>query len=197
MQAFRRMYDWMSAQAHSRYSASTLAFLFFIEAIIFFPVDPLFVFYCLERRMHAWRYATIAVLASVAGALASYLIGFILWLHLGHTIIHTRYAQYIMSAATFEKLSLQFQEHAWIALLVAGFSPMPYKAATLVAGFCSISLVPFIICSLITRGIRFYGVAWLIHRWGEQVKDFIDRFFNLLVGLCLLIIIVFIIAQLV
>ncbi|MFI5332961.1 MAG: YqaA family protein [Candidatus Babeliales bacterium] len=197
MQAFRVMYDWMSAQAHSRYASSILASLFFIEAIIFFPVDPMFVLYCLERRTHAWRYATIAVLSSVAGALASYIIGFALWFYLGNSIMYNRYVQYVMAPATFEHLCIQFQEHAWIALLVAGFSPIPYKAATLVAGFCSVSLVPFIICSIITRGVRFYGVAWLVHRWGQQVKDFIDRFFTILVGLSLLIIIIFILAQLI
>lgn len=197
MQTFRIMYDWMSAQAHSRYASSTLAFLFFIEAIIFLPVDPMFVFYCLERRTHTWHYATVAMLASVAGACASYIIGFTLWLYLGQTIMHTPYAQYVMTPTTFETLCTQFQQHAWLALLIAGFSPIPYKAATLVAGFCSISLVPFIICSLITRGIRFYGIAWLVHRWGNTVKDFIDRFFTILVGLSLLITLIVILMYLV
>lgn len=197
MHTFRVMYNWMSAQAHSRHAASTLALLFFIEAIIFLPVDPMFVFYCLERRTHAWRYATIAMLASVAGALASYLIGFTLWFYLGNSIMYNRYVQYVVSPTTFEHLCTQFKEHAWITLLVAGFSPIPYKAATLVAGFCTISLFPFIICSLVTRGVRFYGVAWLVHQWGQQVKDFIDRFFTILVGLSLLIIIIFILVHLV
>lgn len=197
MQTFRAMYTWMSRQAHSRYATYILALLFFIEAIIFLPVDPLFVFYCLERRIYVWRYATIAMLASVAGALVSYLLGCMLWLYFGHSIMYNQYVNYLMAPATFTQLCFQFQEHAWLALLIAGFSPIPYKAATLVAGFCTISLIPFTLCSLITRGIRFYGVAWLVYRWGKQVKDFIDRFFSLLVGLSLLIIIVYIIIQLV
>lgn len=187
MHAVRSMYDWMSSQVHSRYAGITLALLFFIEAIIFLPVDPMFVFYCLERRTHAWRYATIVTIASVAGGVASYMIGF--WF--------TNYVRCSMSSATIENLCQHFQDHEWAALLIAGFSPIPYKAATLIAGFCHVSLFPFIICSLITRGVRFYGVAFLAHRFGNQVKHFIDRFFNVLVGLSLLIIILFIVAQLV
>lgn len=190
MRTARVVYDWMGAQVQSRYASATLACLFFIEAIIFLPVDPLFVFYCLERRTHTWRYATIATLASVAGACASYFIGFTLRLSIGNTIIHTSYVRSLISSETFEQLCAQFQEHAWLTLFIAGFSPIPYKAATLVAGFCTISLVPVIICSFITRGVRFYGIAWLVHRWGNRVKDFIDRFLNILVVLSLLIMII-------
>jgi membrane protein YqaA with SNARE-associated domain len=76
------------------------------------------------------------------------------------------------------------------AVLVAGFTPLPYKAITLSAGFCRLPIVPFIICSLIARGARFFLIAGLLKIWGEQVRYFIDRYFNQLVLLFVFLLVV-------
>src|SRR3989304_2769065 len=71
------------------------------------------------------------------------------------------------------------QYDAW-AVGIAGFTPIPYKAFTITAGAFEINFLVFVAASVISRSARFFLVAYLIHRYGETVKVFIDRYFNLL-----------------
>ena len=67
-----------------------------------------------------------------------------------------------------------------MALGTAGFTPIPYKVVTIAAGAFTIPLLPFIVISLVSRGARFFLVAGLIRLFGPPVKAFIDRYFNIL-----------------
>jgi len=188
MHAIRRLYDWMGRQVHSKYADPILAFLFFLEAIFFVPTDPMLVLYCLERRDRVFTYAAITTAASVFGGLVSYYIGYWLWFAAGQQIIHSSVLAYFMKPETFTYICEQYRIYEVWAILVAGFTPIPYKAATLTAGFCRLPLIPFIICSIIARGSRFYLVAFTISRWGEHIKYYIDRYFNLLVFLFIVLV---------
>lgn len=186
MQSIRYLYDWMGNQVHARHATKLLGFLFFLEGFIFLPTDPMLVLYCLERRQHAFRFAAIATAASVLGGIVSYIIGYTLWLYAGTAITHNSVVNYLVKPETFNTLCSVFKTHAWFAMLVAGLMPIPYKAATITAGFCAVPLLPFIVCSIITRGLRFFLVAGALRLWGKQVKDYIDRYFNMLVILAVL-----------
>jgi len=174
----------MSRQVHSKYADFTLGLLFFIEAIFFIPVDPILILYCLEQRKKAIWYATIATITSTVGGITAYYIGNILWDTLGIKIIHA-----LSSIETFEQVCQQYKIYEYWAVLLAGFTPFPYKIVTLTAGFCRLPIVPFIICSVIGRGLRFFLVAILIKIYGDKIKVFIDKYFNQLVIVFTLIII--------
>ncbi|MGE0207300.1 MAG: YqaA family protein [Candidatus Babeliales bacterium] len=177
MNAVKSWYDWMGKQVHSTYASAVLVAMFFIEATVFFiPVDPLLILYCLEHRSRSFYYATIATLASVIGGVFGYLIGFALWQTIGNLIV-----TYIISPSTFAKAVQWFTHYETAAVLIAGFTPVPYKAVTIGAGFCKLPLAPFIFYSLIARGARFFLLAGIISVWGNQIKEYIDRYFNLLV----------------
>lgn len=176
----RKLYDWMGAQVHKKHAEPILGFLFYLEAIFFLPTDPMLILYCIERQERAVRYATIATIASVLGGVTSYALGFTLWYYWGESIIHSKAVNYILSPKNFESLRQIYQQHEWLAILTAGFSPIPYKAATLSAGFCQLSLFPFITCSIIARGARFFLCAGVIKIFGIQIKNIIDRYFNLI-----------------
>jgi membrane protein YqaA with SNARE-associated domain len=178
----------MGAQVYSPYATPILALLFYLEAIIFLPTDPMLIVYCIERRDKAYRYATVATLSSVLGGITGYGIGFMLWHTVGPQIIHSSVVNYIMTPAMFHYLKSLYHQYEGWAILVAAFTPIPYKAATLSAGFCNLSLAPFIIASLIGRGARFYLYAITISIWGKQIKEYIDRYFNLLVLLAMILI---------
>lgn len=187
--AMRRLYDWMGSSVYSPYAEPILAFMFYLEAIFFVPTDPMLLVYCIERQDKAFRYATIATVSSVLGGLTGYAIGYVLWQTAGNAIIHSPMVNYVLSPENFTYLcGLYKQYEAW-AILAAAFTPIPYKAATLTAGFCSLSLTPFIISSFIGRGARFYLYAVAIYIWGPQIKEYIDRYFNLLVLLAMTLII--------
>lgn len=177
----RRIYDWMGTKAHSPYASWWFFILFFVEAIFFVPVDPLLILFCLERPKKAWRFAFLATVASVLGGIAAYFIGYALWETLGKKLIFL-----ITTKETFDKIGVLYRKYEVGAVLIAGFMPMlPYKAITLTAGFWKLPLLPFIVCSFIARGARFYMVAGVIRVWGTAIKQFIDQWFNYLVLLFL------------
>ena len=188
MNFIRRMYDWMGTKVHSTYAEAWLVALFFIEASFFvIPVDPLLILYCIENNKRSLYYATIATIASVLGGLFGYAIGFLMWDSIGIKLV-----DWIISEATFSQVVAKYKLYQNWVVLVAGFTPVPYKAITISAGFCKLPLMPFIIFSLIGRGARFFLIAGAIRLWGGYIKIFIDRYFNYLaVGFTIIVILSF------
>lgn len=172
----RRLYDWMGTFVNHTWGDAILAGFFFIEAIFFFPADPLLILFCVERPRKSFYYATVATLASVAGGVCAYYLGMAVWATIGQWLITVFTTQ-----ETFDYLCQQYAHYQNWAVLIAGFTPIPFKAVTITAGFCQLPLLPFIICSFIARGARFYMVAAVVHQWGKEIKTFIDRHFNTLV----------------
>lgn len=176
MSSIRKLYNWMGEQVHSPYGVLMLAVFFFIEAIFFFPADPLLILFCVEKRRKAFFYATVATAASVLGGILGYYIGYSVWALMGHKLV-TLFG----TTEQFNSLCNQYKLYETWAVLVAGFTPIPYKLVTLTAGFCKLPLLPFIACSVIARGARFYLVAVVVYLWGNRIKYSIDRYFNALV----------------
>lgn len=177
MNFIRKIYDWMGSKVNSRFATAWLAFLFFIESSVFFiPVDPLLILYCIHNNKRSIFYAWIATLASVVGGLFGYMIGALMWKSIGINLV-----TWIITEKTFYGIVAKYKIYQNWAVLIAGFTPVPYKAVTISAGFCNLALLPFIFYSFIARGARFFLVAGSIRIWGPQIKDFIDRYFNYLV----------------
>lgn len=177
MKFVRRVYDWMSEKVHSPYADFWLSALFFIEASVFpIPVDPLLILYCVENNVRSFYYATLSTMSSIFGGVFGYLIGFCLWDSIGINLVN-----WIISEATFNQVVTKYHTYQTWAVLIAGFTPVPYKAVTISAGFCKLPIIPFFVYSLLARGARFFLIAGAIKLWGPQIKSFIDRFFNTLV----------------
>jgi len=176
MKIIRKIYDWMASKVDSKHATTWLAFLFFLEAFLFFPVDPLLILFCIQNNKRSFFYATVATFSSILGGVAGYAIGSLMWQSVGIKLV-----SWIISEATFNSAVLKYKLYQNWAVLIAGFTPLPYKAVTLSAGFCNLPLLPFLFFSLISRGARFFLVAGTIYIWGAQIKDFIDRYFNQLV----------------
>lgn len=179
---FKALYSWMGSRVYTPYATPILAVLFYLEAMVFIiPTDPMLIVYCIERQSRAFWYATVAMVSSVLGGVTGYIIGYLLWHYAGQAIIHNAWLNMIIKPDDFYYLCNLYQKHEYIAILIAGFTPIPYKAATFTAGFCHLSLMPFILCSLLARGARFYLYAIAISLWGKQIKEYIDRYFALIV----------------
>ncbi len=185
-----RFKAWLNSCAHSEYAHYVLGLLFYIEAILFLPADPMLIFYCMQRKDNALKYTFIATFASVLGGLTAYAIGFMLWDIYGEQIIHSSVIKTIISPERFHSLSAQYQKNIWFALLIPALIPIiPYKTITLSAGFCHLSLIPFIICSCIVRGSRYLLYATLITRYQGDAKTFMKQSFSLIMTLGLITII--------
>ncbi|TET36554.1 DedA family protein [Candidatus Dependentiae bacterium] len=185
----KKPYEWMGASINSPYADYILGLLFYIEAIFFLPTDPILILYCLERRDKAIWYATVALIGSVLGGISSYMLGIYLWNTYGEAIIHNHIINYVLTPQMFYKLSVKYEQYNWLAVAIAGFTPVPYKAATLSAGFCKLSFIPFVISSIISRGARFYLLALMCKVFGEHIKDTVHKYFNLILLFAVLIIV--------
>lgn len=174
----KKLYDLMAQQTEKKYGIWILAGLFFIEAIFFVPVDPLLILFCTQNNKKSFYYATVSTVASVAGGVAGYFIGMAVWQTIGYKLIYI-----FSSPASFKSLCFEYEKYQTLAVLIAGFTPIPYKLVTITAGFCRLHLPSFIIYSCIARGARFFLIAALTYTWGKQIKDAIDHYFNYLVVL--------------
>jgi membrane protein YqaA with SNARE-associated domain len=176
MNIIRRIYDWMGSKVGSPWANAWLLLLFFIESSVFIiPVDPLLILYCVKHQKRSFYYATLATIASVLGGLFGYAIGAVMWHTVGTWIVQNLISQHV-----FDGVAAKYAIYQHWAVLIAALTPVPYKAVTISAGFCHLSLPSFILFSILGRGLRFYLLAGLIYKWGERIQAFIDRYFNLL-----------------
>lgn len=178
----RQFYRWMENWVDRPHAHLILGFLFFLEAIFFIPTDPILLFFCLKRPLNAFSYAGAATVGSVLGGLTSYALGACLWHMCGPQLLDAPWLNHIIAPATLNHVMEQFSIHGWSAILIAGFTPIPYKAATFAAGFCHMSLIPVFFGSVLARGARFYLYAIIIHVYGVHIKELALQYFTYIMG---------------
>jgi membrane protein YqaA with SNARE-associated domain len=185
MKFLRRIYDWVLHWAKTPYGGIALFILAFAESS-FFPIPPdvLLIALCLGAQAKAFRYATICTVGSIAGAMAGFAIGyFVWWSSPGEfSSVATFFFEHIpgfTEAAFYDIKSLYDEYNFWI-IFTAGFTPIPYKVFTISAGAFNINLFWFIVASVLSRGGRFFLIAFLIWKFGPQIERFIDKYFNIL-----------------
>jgi membrane protein YqaA with SNARE-associated domain len=176
MRYLKRLYDWVLHWAETPYALPALFVLAFAESS-FFPVPPdvLLITLAISIPRRAFGYALVCTLGSVLGGMFGYFIGLKLIDTIGMPII-----RFYGAMDKYEYIqSLYMRYDAW-AVGIAGFTPIPYKVFTIAAGAFKISFPVFVLASIAGRAGRFFLVAALIYRFGPPIRDFIDRYFNLL-----------------
>ncbi|AGW14267.1 YqaA family protein [Megalodesulfovibrio gigas] len=175
MKLFQSWMDRIWRLADSAGAERALAIVSCIESI-FFPVPPdlMLIPMCLANRAKAFRYATICLVASILGGVIGYVIGYYFMEAIGQRIVEFYHfdAQILKIEAWYNKYS------AW-AVAIAGLTPVPYKVCTLTAGMFKISFPIFMVASVLSRGLRFFAVAGLIYLYGEKVRFFLEKRFDL------------------
>lgn len=153
--------------------------LAFIEASLFpIPPDILLAALVLEGLLPWWVLAAICTAGSVLGGLLGYGIG-----HLGEEAILRR----MFSEQRIRRWHRMLERYEAWAVAIAGLTPIPYKLVTIGAGVFYLNLPRFVIASVLSRGARFFGVAWLVWAFGEEVIHIVDRYL-LLIGLAAVVI---------
>lgn len=174
MRLFSGLYERVRRWVQHPHAQRYLAALSFAESS-FFPIPPdvMLAPMCLVQPQRAWRFAALTTLASVAGGVLGYLIGMLAfeaidpWLHrLGY------WEAYLLARDWFERWG-------FLAIFVAGFSPIPYKVFTISAGVVSMAPVPFIIASAVGRGARFFLVSGLMVWGGERMEQALRRYIDI------------------
>jgi len=167
----RRLYDRVLALAASRRAPAWLALVSFAESSVFpIPPDALLIPMCLARPDRAWRFALICTVSSVLGGALGYYIGYALFEVLASPII--RFYHY---EAAFERFKATYAEWGLWVILIKGATPIPYKIVTIASGAASFNFTVFMLASILTRGARFFLVAALLRRYGEPVREFIEK----------------------
>lgn len=183
----RRLYDWVLHWAETPYGAPVLFLLAFVESSVFpIPPDVLLIALCIALPTRAWRFALLASAGSVLGGALGYGIGLGFW-----SLLSDFFFTYIpgFTPAVFTRVQQLFSEYDLWVVFTAGFTPIPYKVITIGAGVFEINFLVFIFASLVSRSLRFFLVAWLLFKYGAGVRAFIDRYFNLLSLLFVLLLI--------
>lgn len=183
MKILRKLYDWVLHWAETPYGAPALFLLAFAESSFFpIPPDALLIALVLGSTAKAFRFASICTIGSITGALLGYTLGhFLWWTPAGE---FTGIAEFFFTNIpgftnqTFYKIEEMYKAYDFWIIFTAGFTPLPYKVFTISSGAFNINIVMFLIASVISRGARFFLVAFLIWKFGPQIKGFIDKYFN-------------------
>ncbi len=185
MNILRKLYFWTINKAGHKNASWFLSLVSFTESS-FFPIPPdiLLIPMILAKRLNAWLYALICTLSSVAGGVLGYIIGYYFYNSIGLIIIEL----YDLSDS-FNTFENYYKEYGLWIVLGAGFTPFPFKFITIASGLFNLNIVFFIIAALIGRGLRFYLVALLLYSFGNTIKNFIDKYFNLVTALFFILLI--------
>ena len=170
----KKLYDKCVTWAGHKYAKPILAIEAFIESS-FFPIPPdvMIIPIVISKRKEFIRIALIATIFSVLGALFGYFIGY------SFNDIATKIFEfygYEYSDSFKERFASGGGFFTWLGILVtAGFTPLPFKLLTISSGIIHFNLVSFILICIITRGLRFFIVAYLAYKFGEKIGPFLDK----------------------
>jgi len=182
----RRMYDWVLHFAHHKHSTTALFTLSFAESS-FFPIPPdvLLMPLVLGNSRKWFRYAFLCSLASVLGAVAGYLIGWLAW-EAGLDVVFFNYVPGF-TPELFARVSEMYDQYNFWIVFTAGFTPIPFKVITITAGVFGTGasvgspagfFAMFLLAAAISRSARFFLVAGLMRMYGSKITPFIDKWFN-------------------
>lgn len=185
MLGLKKMYDWILKWSETPYGSLALFILAFVESV-FFPIPPdiLLVALALGSQKKSFLFALNCTIGSVLGAFAGYGLGYYTWI--GANGDFTGFANFFFNnipgftIGWYESIRQLYNEWDFWVIFTAGFTPIPYKVFTVTAGVFDINLAMFSLASIISRGARFFLVAFLIWKYGPSIKQFIERHFNTL-----------------
>ncbi len=179
---FHSLSDWLLSFVDSDWAIAMLAFSSFIESIFFpIPPDPLLLAVAIAQQEIAILLGVLVAVASVAGAIVGHAIG--MWL--GRPIL-TR----MFSDTKIEYVDRLFERYGTWAILIAAFTPVPYKVFAIAAGVWRMDRRKFIIASAMGRGARFITIGLLVFLFGEEIERFLsENFETLTLGVTILVVI--------
>jgi membrane protein YqaA with SNARE-associated domain len=169
----KRLYDWTLSLAARKSAEWWLFVIAFLESSIFpVPAEVLMVPMGLARPERAYRYALVATVASVLGGIAGWFLGY----H-AYELIARPVLEFYGSLDKFEVLRSSSSRDAILLMLItSGIAHLPpMKVVTILSGAAAIDIWLFIGSAIAARGLKFYLIAWLLRRYGEPIREFIEK----------------------
>jgi len=172
----RRLYDWVLHWAETPYGSWALFLLAFAESSVFpIPPDVLLIALAISIPARSFTYALICSAGSVLGGMAGYIIGQHFMELIGFHIL-----DFYGLTEKYQAIGTLYNRYNAWAVGIAGFTPIPYKVFTISAGAFNINFPVFVFASVLGRSARFFLVGGLIYLFGPTIRGFIDRYFNVL-----------------
>lgn len=173
---FRALYDWTLRLAGHRHADRYMAAVSFAESS-FFPIPPdvMLVPMILARREQAYRIAAICTIASVIGGIVGYGIGYFLYESVGKWLLGVYHLEGKVAG-----LKALYDQYGAAVILIKGLTPIPFKLVTIASGIFTFNFPLFVLLASITRGARFFLVAYLLKRFGAPVQKVIEERMNLI-----------------
>ena len=172
---FRKLYNKTIELAGSKKSKFFLGGVSFIESFIFpIPPDVIIIPMTIAKPRSWTKIALVATIGSLMGAILGYFIGYVFFNEIGVKIFEL----YGVDNTSFlkDKIASEGGVIAWMTLLaIAGFTPVPFKLLTITSGFVHFNIFYFILISLLTRGSRFFILAFLIGNFGPTIRKVIEK----------------------
>lgn len=184
----RRLYDWTMSLASRKSAEIWLAVIAFVESSIFLvPADVLFLPMALAKPEKSYRYAVIATIASVLGGIAGWALGYYAYETVAKPVL-----EFYGKLEAFEQMkSYVTYETILLLLVTSGLAHLPpIKIVTILSGVIHVNLGLFIFSAIIARGARFLFLAWLLRRYGEPIRHFIEKRLGQIVGIGAAVVIV-------
>jgi len=171
LKLFTAAYERAMTWAVHRYAPGFLAALSFTESCVlpFPPPDVMLAPMALANTRRAWVYAALTTTFSVMGGLAGYAIGYFAFEWIAPLLQSAGYM------GKFQKAADLFNEYGVWVVFIAGFSPIPYKVFTIAGGVAHMALLPFILASILGRGLRFFIVAGIMVVGGEKMEKVLHK----------------------
>ena len=170
----KNLYNKTMALAGHPQAIFLLGAVSFIEAS-FFPIPPdvMLIPMVLMNPSRAWLFALVATAFSVLGGVFGYIIGSFSYELIAEPLLYS-----LGKEAQMVDFSNKYNEIGFWAVITAGISPIPYKVVTIMSGATNLNFAVFLGASMASRGIRFFVVAGLLHFYGHEIRDFIERYLN-------------------
>jgi membrane protein YqaA with SNARE-associated domain len=170
----RRSYDWTLSWAEHPQAGWALFAVAVIEASVFpIPPDVLLIALALARPELALRFASICTAGSTVGSAIGYGIGMFLL-----TAIAMPVLEFYHAVEKFEYVQSLFAEWGIGLVLIAGFSPVPFKVITIAAGAFGLPFIGFIAACIASRAARFYLEGALLRWGGEYLRLWVEKYFE-------------------
>ena len=171
----KKIYDKCVGWAGHKFANSILGIISFLESFIFpIPTDAMIIPMVIAKRNKFLKISLIAIIFSVLGALVGYLIGYLFFNEIGIKIFELFGAE---NGNIFkEKLASENGIISGVVILfIAGFTPLPFKIITISSGFVHFNILLFIITCFFARGLRFFLVAYLAYKYGEEIGPLLEK----------------------
>lgn len=169
----KTLYHWTLSLAARKSAQWWLGFISFVESSVFVvPAEALLVPMGLARPERAYRYALIATVGSVLGGIAGWLLGYY-----AYELVARPVLEFYGSLDKFEVLRSSSSRSAILIMLItSGVAHLPpMKVVTILSGAAAVDIWLFIGSAIVARGGKFFVIAWLLRRYGEPIRDFIER----------------------